>query len=269
MGYIMRKYQAGLALVILLLTIPAFAGNEVKLCSGKYALLSLINRPTAAYSACTVPTNEAIFEQGLQAQKLLVQGQELIFPAENIRFGLPGNNEFFALLPNYLYQTVLPHTGFTATFLGFKHIVAYTDNWLLSFLEMVVPSSGSRNFGERGFGGSFSAIFTGTIVPSLSITGQFGFSTETASIFYGGQRFNSFDEIIVLSWLIKNNLQFYAEVYGRNHVGPHQGSGFNIDSGFVFLLKPNVTLDIEVGQRLRGQLGYLENYVGAGIVFQF
>lgn len=258
----------GSCILFLRLITPAFAEAENTLCGGPQALLSLIDRPTVGFSPCTVPEKKVILEQGFQAQKLLISGSEQNFPAAEVRFGLPSNNEFFVLLPNYYRQSVTPHAGLSATTIGLKHELNYTDTWLFTAMALVTPPSGSTSFGERGLGGSLSGIFTYTILDSLSFTGQFGVSTQTLSVYYGGQRFTSFDQDVYLSWVIKNKILIYGEIYGRSKTGPKQGSGYNTDIGIIILLRPNLTIDVEAGQRLRGQLGFLENYVGVGMVIQ-
>ncbi|MBA2653161.1 MAG: transporter [Tatlockia sp.] len=77
------------------------------LCSGPNAFLSIVNRPTVADSACTVPTNKMVFELGYQAMKLDEHSQIQNFPNSELRFGLPWNSEFFVFLPNYNRQKMI------------------------------------------------------------------------------------------------------------------------------------------------------------------
>jgi hypothetical protein len=55
------------------------------------------------------------------------------YPQAEVRIGLPGNNEFVVLAPNYNHQrpTGAPSSsGFSATTIAIKHEIGYTDKWL-------------------------------------------------------------------------------------------------------------------------------------------
>lgn len=238
-------------------------------CGGTDSFLTILNRPSVADSPCVVPNKKVLLELGYQYQKLRYQGHAQNFPAAELRLGLPADTEFFTVLPNYTTQSILPHSGFGPTSLGFKHEITYTSKWVATMEASLTPPSGSMTFGNKGWGGVLSGIFIYEFNKKLSLSCMLGVSSETQSSFDGGQRFTSVKPDAVLTWSLKDNLQFFGEIYGQSKTGPHEGSGFNFDAGFIYLAAKNVAVDIEAGQRLRGVLGRFENYVGAGMAIQF
>lgn len=96
-----------------------------------------------------------------------------------------------------------------------------------------------------------------------------GLATATQSSLSGGQRFNSFNPDAVLTYITKNNLEIFGEIFGQTHTGPHQGSGYNFDGGIAYLLSENMTIDAEVAQRISGNLSGFNQYIGAGLGILF
>ncbi|MBA2711695.1 MAG: transporter [Tatlockia sp.] len=232
-------------------------------------MLSLTDRPTAASSPCTIPIRHAVVELGFQGDKLIEAGQAQSYPAPEFRVGLPGNNEIYALLPNYNHQTVPHASGFGPTSIGFKHIINYTDDWIFTVEGVLTPPSGSTNFGSPGLAGTLNEILAFNLNKKLSMTYQLGISTETDVETNGGQRFISINPVLILAWSPTDKLQFYGSVYGKTKTSAEEGRGFIAATGLVYLLTKNMTIDVEGGQRINGSLGGTENYYGLGTALLF
>lgn len=261
-----RKIKAankkiGLVMIIAcLLPMKNFA-YPTALCDG---LLALVDRPTAASSPCTIPAKQVDLELGFQAAQLIPSGHGEQFPGAEFRVGLPANNEFHTNLPNYNHRSKPHAAGLSETLISYKQIVQYTDHWIFTVEGSLVPPSGSREFGSQGLGGIFNPIFMFELNSKLSITTQLGLSTETESELDGGKRFNSFNPVFVLSWSVNDKLQLYGTAYGKTKTASDAGSGFLAGGGLVYLVRKNLTLDIEGGRRIGGVLSNIENFVGFG-----
>ena len=239
-------------------------------CSGPAALLNMVDRPTVAGRACVVKYRKALLELGYQYQQLTASlAHQQNFPEAELRLGLPANNEFVILLPDYINQSISPHSGFSATTMGIKHEIGYNKHWLGAVEGLFVLPSGSAAFGSKGLGAALDGIISYTFNPYFNLLFMLGVSTETQSSHDGGQRFTSFNPDLVLTYSTNKNLDFYGEIYGQSKTSPGQGSGFNFDGGVIYLLFPCLTMDLEVGQRLNGNLGGFDHYFGAGMAIMF
>src|SRR3990167_4084543 len=121
-------------------------------------IFAIADRPGQADSPCTVPNGQADIEGGYQYlnQTGGVSGQN--FPQPFFRIGLPLNNEFVAVLPNYNLQAIFPHSGWSAATVGIKHEIAYTNNWMATVEGLVTLPTGSAAFGSADTGGALNAI---------------------------------------------------------------------------------------------------------------
>ncbi|CDZ76477.1 hypothetical protein BN59_00746 [Legionella massiliensis] len=268
MSYYKVKTQ-GCFLFLMIIVFSNSAAESVSLCGGPQAMLAVVDRPTIADSPCTVGVGHAIFEGGFQLQKQIGSGHSQQFPSMVFRVGLPKENELFAFLPNYFHQSEAPSSGLGPTGIGYKHILHYTEKWLLTFDTLVTPPSGSVNYGSQGLGGIVNAIYNYNFSDSLSFTCQLGYSSQTESELSGGHRFASLNPDAFLTWSLSDKLQLFGEVYGQSKTGVGQGSGYATQFGLVYLLAKNMTVDVEVGKRLSGLIGNFENYLGAGMAVQF
>ncbi len=75
-------------------------------CGGPSALLAILDRPTVSDSACAVPLGQVVLELGYQHADVrgIGGGRADNYPQAELRFGLPGNNEFKILPSNYNSQ---------------------------------------------------------------------------------------------------------------------------------------------------------------------
>lgn len=257
--------------IILLLILTLLAGNTYAEVVNDpcTSLLALVNRPSAADAACVIPYKHVEVEMGYQNQNQLASGRGYNIPQASFRLGLPGNNELFTLLPNYNHQTASPTAGFSAPVIGFKHEIGYTSDWLGAVDGRLTLPTGSSAYGSDGLGAVINGIVTYSINTALSITFMLGVASQPQSYTSGGQRINSVNPDLLLSWQFDDTKSAYGEVFGQSKTGPGQGAGFNADAGMLYLLKKNLELDISVGQRISGQLSSYSNYIGAGFSVLF
>jgi len=257
----MNSKNLGIILGALVITNIAVADPIQDPCGGNAALLAIVDRPTVGDSACVVPYKSVVMEFGYQHQNLTHGGNQDNFPEAELRFGLPSDNEFVLILPNYIHQSV---SGFGAGTVGIKHELGYNAHWLGSVEALFTLPMGSKAFGSDGLGEAANAIIYYALNPKFNITFMIGASSQTTSRDEGGQRFNSVNPDLVFSWNPQPKLNFYAEVYGQSKAGPELGSGFNMDAGVLYLLTKNLDVDLELGHRISGQLGGFDHYIGVG-----
>lgn len=239
-------------------------------CSGPTALLNIIDRPSNADSACVVPFKKTVVELGYQYQQLTHSaGQVQNFPEAVLRVGIPYNSELVIQLPNYLHQSMTPHSGYSAAVIGIKHEIGYTKSWVTAVEGLYTLPNGSAAFGNQGPGFAFNGIASYTINPAFNLTFMLGGSTDTLPSAYGGQRYNSINPDIILTYSLNPKADIYAEVYGHSKTAPGQRSGFNSDAGIIYLFRPYMTLDLELGQRISGNLAGLSHYIGTGMAIEF
>jgi hypothetical protein len=234
-----------------------------------------LDRPTVSDSACTVPLGKAVLELGYQHADVRGVGGGAAdnYPQAELRFGLPGNNEFKILPSNYNSQRAgipeITSTGLSATSIGFKHELGYTGKWLGSMEAVLTLPSGSNAFGSRGLGAALNGIVEYSLSDQIGLSLQFGPSSQTEPTSSGGGRFTSFASSLVATWQPAKRLQFYGEVFGQTSAGPGKGAGYNFDGGVQYLIAPWWEVDLEAGVRLYGNLGGFNHYYGAGMGFLF
>lgn len=247
-----------------------FADTVNNPCGGPSALLYIINRPTVADSACVVPYKNIVLETGYQYQQLThFAGYQQNFPEAQFRLGLPANNEFTIVLPNHIHQSMTTGSGYTATTVGLKHEIGYTQTWLGAVEALVTLPDGSAAYGSKGTGATLNGIVDYTFNPAFSLSFMLGATSQTQSSLNGGQRFTSINPDLVLTYSAIDKVQLYGEVYGQSKTGPGQGAGFNADGGIMYLLLTKLVLDVEYGQRLSGNLDGFNHYFGGGISVMF
>lgn len=262
------KYASKYSALFLISSTVLAQVNADSPCGSSANLLSLIDRPTAAVSACTVPEKNIVVESGYQYTQLIGSGVMHNLPETEIRFGLADNFEFVIYPSNYYNQSIVPRVGFGPTSLAVKHILASGSKWVASLELYTTLPSGSAFWGSQGTGGDVSGLLTYNVTDEINMLGEFGVSSTSLPVNYGGTSYKSFNSDVVLSWN-KDKLSFYAEVYGQSKTSPDDGSGYNGDFGIIYLLRKNIAVDVEVGQRLSGAFGGFDTYFGTGISIQF
>ena len=254
------------------------AANPPPSCGGPSGYLAVIDRPTAEDSGCVVAQGMIDIEGGVTAGNLYPApgGRYYMLPNLAVRWGLPGNSELVWLPPDFQHQspddgpgdsTVAAH-GFGPTTVGFKHMLGWTDHWQWTAEGLATLPSGDSTFGSHGPGGALNAIVSygnGRLGLSLMV----GVTSQTAATAAGGQRFQSFNPDLVVTWAATSRMQLFAEVYSQSHSGYLQGWGTNADGGLQYLVTPDLVVDVEEGVRLQGTLGGFSSYTGVGLGLLF
>ena len=252
------------------MTTDSFAETLADPCAGPSELLNIIDRPTAGDSACVVPYKKAVLEMGYQYQQLTHSaGHAQNYPEAELRIGLPYNNEFVMLLPNYIHVMSPSVSGASATTVGIKHELGYTQHWLGAVESLITLPNGSAVFGSKGTGVAVNGIVSYTFNPQFNLTFMFGVTSQTTSSALGGQRFASLNPDLVFTYSPTQQLDIYGEIYGQTKTGPGLGSGLNFDGGLIYLLMPNIAIDAEIGRRISGTLAGFNQYIGTGISLMF
>lgn len=258
-----------IAIIIFLLTSIANAYADPGDNPACHSLIAIVDRPTIGDSPCVVPYGKIVLEQGYQYQKLPQTGYGQNFPQAALRLGLPKHSELVVVLPNEIKQTITPHSGLTASTVGIKHEMGFSENWTATLESLLTLPSGSDNFGSHGLGAAFNGIFSYNLTSQLNLTFMLGVTSDTQSDNDGGQRFNSINPDLVMSWSPIETISLYGEIYGQSKMGPGQGSGFNMDTGIIYLLTKNITIDLEWGHHVSGVYSNFEQYIGAGFAIIF
>ncbi|MGC8522424.1 MAG: transporter [Steroidobacteraceae bacterium] len=281
-GSILKK-QKGVLLLVLTASAAAlfpaaYASAPTPPCSGPSGLLGLLDRPTISDSSCVVPEGMTVLEAGATAGNLYGAPSGKVDTAPNLelRWGLPGNSEFVWLPPNFQYESVdagplgpaATVRGFGPTTVGIKHELGYNQHWQWTAEALATLPSGDSTFGSHGLGVAVSGIISYGSGP-LGVSLMAGISSETEPTAAGGQRFQSFNPDLTVTWASTSRLQFYAEVYGQSHSGYAQGWGTDADGGLQYLVTPDFEVDLEEGVRIQGNLGGFSNYTGAGLGLLF
>lgn len=247
-------------------------------CSGSSAFLSVIDRPTVEDSGCVVPQGRFDIEAGATAGKMYPApgGNVYMLPNLTLRWGLPGNSELVWLPPGFQYQSpngragamATTLRGFSPTTLGVKHVLGYTEHWQWTAEALATFPSGDSTFGSHGPGGALNAIVSyghGALGLSLMV----GVTSQTEPTAAGGQRFQSFNPDLVVTWASTSRLQAFGEIYSQSRSGHLQGWGTNADAGLQYLATPDLVLDLEEGARIQGNLGGFSHYTGVGLGLMF
>ena len=147
-------------------------------------------------------------------------------------------------------------------------MLGYTEHWQWTAEALATPPSGDSVSGSHGLGGALNAIVSysnGRLGASLMV----GTTSQTESTEVGGQRFQSFNPDLVLTWVSSSRLQIFAEIYAQSHAGYQQGWGTDVDGGLQYLATSDLVLDLEEGARTQGDLGGFSNYTGVGFGLMF
>lgn len=231
-------------------------------------ILNYFKRPTIATSACPVPYGKSTLESGVQYNEFLDKGNGFLYPLAKTRIGLPWRSELSILLPSEISNSRSKLSGLGTTFIALKHNITYSEHFNSAFRMVYIPPSGSTNYGTDNNGYILNGILAFN-KNNINITTMLSVASLSDSARNGGRRFNTFNPDIVVGWYPKSWLEYFAEVYGQTRTGPSQGSGYNLDTGLLFLINKYIAADVEIGKRLSGQLGNFNTYYGCGISFMF
>jgi len=271
-----------LGLTAVLTAQAARAGGGLSLdipdpCAGPGAMLDLLDRPTVGDSPCVVKPGQTVLETGVARYTLYgLSGYTWGYPQLELRWGLPWNNELVLLPPN-ISRVVMRaasgdkiSSGGSASVLGIKHEFGYNNHWLWAGETLVTLPSGSPSLGSASTGYAVNGIVSYSVTPAFGLTLMLGGAhyAQPRTV-QGGAYYWSLNPDLVAAWQTAPDFQLYAEVYGQNHTGPGQGSGYNVDGGIQYLVNPDFELDAELGRRLSGNLAGWSDYLGVGVGLLF
>lgn len=273
--------------VLFALALTAFASASIPVgraatpavpCSGPSGLLGLLDRPTVGDASCVVSQGMTVIEAGATAGNLygVPGGKVDTLPNLELRWGLPADSELVWLPPNFQYESLdaapgVPAAtvrGFGPTTVGIKHALGYTEDWQWTAEALATLPSGDSTFGSHGLGAAVNAIVSYGNGP-LGVSLMVGVTSQTEPTAAGGQRFQSFNPDLVVTWASTSRLQFYAEMYAQSHSSYVQGWGTDADGGLQYLVTPDFEVDLEEGVRIQGDLGGFSNYTGVGLGLMF
>lgn len=237
-------------------------------CTGANYLLSLVNRPSILESPCTVPVHQALLEMGYTYEQLRPVGDLNFFPQAVFRVGIPNDFEVDFVAPNYVQLNIDPRAGFTPFLVSLKHLLYIDTKWVASIEAAVIFPSGSYYYGSEYPGAQVNAIASYNINDIWSVVSFLGYSSTSSPRALGGGSFNSINPVIDLVWT-KDKLSIYGEVSAQTKSGLYQGGGMNTDLGIIYLLRPYLTIDVEVSHRVFGSYGNFNDYVGGGLAILF
>ncbi|MHB1585855.1 MAG: transporter [Acidiferrobacteraceae bacterium] len=270
---IVSAHLVSCVIVGCLLATAAHASAARNPCAGPSALLALLDRPTISDSSCVVPNGKTVLEAGVARGKFSSPpgGRFDTLPNAELRAGLADNNELVWLPPNFQYQrtdgapgTAATNHGFGATVIGLKHEIGYDAHWQWTVEGLATLPSGSSFYGSHGAGAAFNGIVSYSPGGPFGVSLMLGATSQTEPTSAGGQRYQSINPDVTVTWQLSPRLQFYGEVYAQTHTAPGQNWGSDADGGVQYLVSRHWEVDLEEGVRLQGNLGGFTRYTGAG-----
>jgi hypothetical protein len=254
--------------IFFLSVVSAYADTLADPCDSSN-FLNIVDRPTASDSPCAVKYKKVVVEMGYQYSKISHTGYLQTLPQTEFRLGLPANNEFVILAPNYAHLSTHPHSGATATSVALKHEIGYNSSLVGAVVGLITLPSGSAAYGSNSVGFIMNGVLSYSYNPQLNLTFQMGASNLTLPSSAGGARFTSVNPDAVVTYSVTPKCDIYTEVYGASRTSPKQGSGFLADAGVIYLLRKNLEVDLEAGQHISGQYLGIDHYFGTGLSYQF
>lgn len=259
------------AILLTLVSIHAYGASIVSdPCGGPAGLLAELDRPTVADSACVAKPGRVIVEMGFAHANTYPQaGTSNNFPEAELRFGLPDNNEFVLLPPNYTRTSISGQTegAYNQTVIGLKHEFGYNSRWTYAAETLfTTPATTATGQPTTGWGTAINGIVAYNVTPSIGV----GLMLGVTSLYDAeGVRYTSINPDFTATWELTDQLQLYGELYGQSHVAHNMGSGWDADGGVQYLLNTRWEIDAELGTRVSGALGGYSHYIGFGTGFEF
>lgn len=236
-------------------------------CTGSDAFLSILDRPSIGFSACTVPDKGLSFESGFAYQKTSPEGYAHNAPQSELRIGLANNTELDFFPPNY-NQTSNPYqSGFSATSVGMRRVLFFDNNQIATLQGYITPPSGSLAFGTTKLSYLINGLYTYTFDSQLSFTANIGLMSISSPPDEPNKNYYSFNPIVSVGWALTDKISPYIEFYSQSKTALDRGWGVSMDGGLLILIAHNVSVDISAGQRISGVINDLDHYFGAGISF--
>lgn len=235
-------------------------------CTSDNRMLTIIDRPSASYSPCTVESKTLYIESGYAYQKLTPSGNGQNLPQMEMRLGLTDHTEIEYFPPNYFVQPSPYQSGFAEMSLGLKHVFYFDSHQIVTAQGYVSPPSGSQYLGTAKTSFFINGIYDYTFDSNFSIVTNLGIASNSAPPAFPAKNYYSFNSTINLGLPIANNIAGYIETYSQSKTALNQGWGVSMDGGLIFLVKKHLTIDVSAGQRIAGYLGNTDHYFNAGFV---
>lgn len=258
------RYCLGLFFLSLFIATPCCAETRDYPCNSP-GVMELTDRGTVTDTPCVVPTNKVLVEGGYRYQRIESSSQLQTYPQTTVALGLPKQFELFVGVPDYNQQSNPHASGLSATTAGIKHEVTSGSNWVASIQGIVTIPSGSQVFGSSKTGETINAILVRELTPKIIFASMFGGSRIADSSENGGRYYTSFNPSISLIYALTDPLNVFIEVFGQSKTAPDLGSGFMANAGLLYQFKKNAIFDLEIGQRIQGNLFDIQQSVGAGV----
>lgn len=246
--------------------IDAHSSDIPPACSSDNAMLNIVDRPSASFSPCTVPEKTLYIESGYTYLDLQPEGYGHSYPQEEWRLGLPYNTELEYFPPNYLRQFPGDIGGYGPNSVGLKHIFFFDARQIITLQGALTIPSGDRYYGTRKTLYTLNAVYNYNFDSGLGITLTAGGSSNTTAPIDNSELFYSVNPIALISWPVGSNVSPYVELYGSSKTAPDESWGLVFDTGIIFLVHKNITLDVVYGQKVEGNLNSIAHYVGTGVV---
>ena len=252
--------------VSVMLTNNLFATSVSPLCDN---LPAVIDRPTVSYSACTVGNKKLVIEAGYDKLFLGLNGQADFFPQMEVRWGMGERFELDFFPPSLYRQEPYSKSGLGALSLGSRYLFYNDAHQLFTVQGYVTPASGSEFYGVRHTNFLLNAIYSYTTDSGVYVAALAGVALLSTSKSQGNQSFYSFNPITVFSFPLTPSVSPYVEFFAQSKTLPSSGWGVSMDTGLIFSVTKNMTIDVEFGQQLLQYINGIQRYWGAGWVIQF
>lgn len=219
-------------------------------------MLSALNRPTIGFSPCAVKPRDVVVEAGYANQS---GGQALtLYPQGFIRFGAAPNLELDIVGPNGKFDS-----GF-----GLKYEIAHDAQRAYALDALYTLPTGSALYTAGAPSEQLNFDYSGPLTPGLGFGATLGvLNTAAQSLDGRTARTTSLLPSAVVTTLLNDRTQLYAEAYGSTRLRPDGGSLFGLDGGVQYLVSPQLEIDAELGRTVTGAA--ISHYAGIGFGLRF
>ena len=239
-----------------------YANDLPPTCQG--GISAIIDRPSVAYGACTVPAQQLYIEQGFDYQILTPKSYGYNLPQTELRYGLTNHTEIAVNTPNYFSQVTPKQTGTSAINIGLKQELYYDAHQLLTWHGYIVPASGSYFVGTDKTSFLLQGIYSYSFDSGINVAGTLGWASNAAPPAAPAPTFYTFNPIVDIGWSFNETVSGYLELYSQSKTSLDAGWGLSFDGGIIIQLMKNLTCDFSGGQRIVGYQNNTDHYFGTG-----
>lgn len=266
----MKYYHSFIFLLLGITSYSLFANKAApEQCLGANSMPTVLDRPSVAYSPCTVGNKTVYVESGYAYERRTPNGYGYNLPQTEIRFGIINNTEIELFPPHFYAQNDPAQSGTGPNSLGLKHILFFNDSSIWTLQGYVTPPSGSRYYGTIDSSFLLNSIYSLYFSSGFNISTTLGLASNAAPSDAPADTFYTFNPIIDIGWNFTDKLAGYVELYAQSKYNVNSGFGLSTDGGLLYQLTPHVVLDVSYGHRIAGYLNNTNYYYGAGLTFAF